>query len=524
MNQSDSVLAIVGGGAAGVATFIAAVRNRAADVIYVIDPKPVGRGFAFSNSDDDILCNTSVDIMSVIDGKDSDFYDYLTSRGHDVSLDSYVPRPWFGDYLTDRYDQYRRIALRQGIDVVHLRYRFKSLKIVGRQRYRLRFEEDFSPVSLEATDIVFCVGFGAAQIPTALQPYRHHSAFVDCPYPESDLVNRVPHHSSVLVVGSKLSAVDAAIMLCRDGRKVTMISPSGDLLCVRSRFVRIRSHALDADAIRAITATTSPRSARTDVHIRYRWMRYLTKTLAAVSSLPWRSQFSDRPSVKERLLDEIEIAESGRNEWQDYVVPFVDALNEAAVKNGGTTLDEFNSLKKIIYRYVTGLALPNAKRIATLFERGVLTLRKGVLTRVVHEGDHGRWKVDWGEGEHNFDTIVSAAGYHFPNFVLNNDDEIEIDVYGGASPNTIGVSPELAAEHPRLSQESIWFVGPAAHLRMPLPNAVFIIAPVANAVIASLMKMSMKRPLRLISSRTEKASVADRNALSAQRVDLADID
>lgn len=108
-----NTLAIVGAGAAGVATFIAAVRAQVARSIYMIDPQPIGPGAAFSNTDNDILCNTSVDTMSVLHDMPLDFLEHLRCEGYAFTAESFVPRFLVGRYLASRFLQYSAIAREQ---------------------------------------------------------------------------------------------------------------------------------------------------------------------------------------------------------------------------------------------------------------------------------------------------------------------------------------------------------------------------------------------------------------------------
>ena len=113
-------LAIVGAGAAGVATFIAAVRAGVARTIYMIDPHPVGPGTAFSNTDRDILCNTSVDTMSVLHDMPLDFLEHLSCEGYASTPESLVPRFLVGRYLANRFVQYSAMAREQGVVVKYV--------------------------------------------------------------------------------------------------------------------------------------------------------------------------------------------------------------------------------------------------------------------------------------------------------------------------------------------------------------------------------------------------------------------
>ena len=74
-------LVIVGGGASGVAAFVAAVRYGVAQSIDIVDPRGIGRGTAFAARRAALLCNTSVETMSIVDDNPDDFLAYLHSIG-----------------------------------------------------------------------------------------------------------------------------------------------------------------------------------------------------------------------------------------------------------------------------------------------------------------------------------------------------------------------------------------------------------------------------------------------------------
>lgn len=497
-------LAIIGGGAAGVATFVAAVRRRAAATIYIIDPRPVGPGIAFSNLDVDVLCNTSVDIMSVVAGTPADFLDYLIANGLPATLDTYAPRKWMGQYLTDRFQHYRSIAVDNGIEVIHLPYQFQSLRRHGHRRHSIRFT-DAAIRPLAATDVIFCTGYGASLVPDALKPYKSLPTLIGCPYPEAEMLAKVPGRSQVLVVGSKLSAIDSAILLCREGHQVTLVSPSGELSCARGRFIRQSGFPLDVERLQLIMARWGPRAIeRSSTALRQSFVKLVARTLSAYSDRPWKTQFSYASSCEERLREEIAIAERGDSVWEDLVVTLIDAVNEFYVKNKDHRLH--SEFKKTIYRYAAGIALPNARKLMHLIEDGKLTVRRGELKEVeVSNGHQALWLIDWGQGLQRYDAVVVAAGFHFPYFVLNDVGELEIDVERQRAKDSVVISDHMAMTHPEWDQmESIWFVGPPAHVRVPLPNGLFVVASIADQVVASMMSF-----WRDVGSLADPASMCD---------------
>lgn len=493
MSNNKGSVAIVGGGATGVATFIAAVVRRAAKTIYIIDPRPIGRGVAFSSTDGDMICNTSVDTMSVVPGRPLDFQEYLDARGSPATSNAFMPRSLVGDYLVERFRHYRELASRYGIDVVHLPYRFRSLRIEGHRRYKLRFSEAAAPRSLIVTDVIFCTGYGASRVPDALMSYRNHPTFIGCPYPEAEMLAKVPAKSRVLVIGSKLSAIDTAILLCREGHRVTMLSPSGELPAVRARLARNEKVSYDLEGLEAMMARWNPEMAGPcSEALKHIYLKYTAHILAEHTHKPSRIQFSHASRYDDRLREEIAIAEHGDSLWQDLAFSFIEAWNAVYLKHEWHFTGGFHpGFRQTVYRYLTAVALPNAKKLMHHIDHGTLAIKRGELRDVtVADGGHG-WLLDWGEGSQRFDAVVTATGFHLPHFVFNDDGELEIEVEGHRPEEALDISQDMAADDPRLPEkESIWFVGAPAHMRLSIPNALFVVAPLADHVVANVTNFS----------------------------------
>ncbi|WP_273795150.1 FAD/NAD(P)-binding protein [Brucella intermedia] len=480
-------IAIVGGGASGIATFIAAVRQRAAATIFIVDPAPVGQRTAFSTSDDDLICNTSVDLMSVIPEARHDFLDYLTSLNYQATPSSYVPRRLVGEYLTERYREYREIARRRGIEVIHLPWRFDTLRIEGQHRYRLLFTETFAE-PLVVSDVIFCTGYDVPRVPDIMVPYQKHPTFIGSPFPEARMLAKVTGKSRVLVVGSKLSAIDAAILLCREGHQVTMLSPSGRLPTVRASCVRNDSVSWDLDYIASFMRHIASRSPAS---LNFTLFRHVIRALSKNTAMPWRRQFSYAVSPAERLREEIAIAERGECQWQDMIVTFVDALNWLYVRNRDQFQGKLSNFLEVLYPFFTAAALPNAQKLMRYIDEGRLEIKRGTLDRLdASEPDAGFWLTDWGNGSQSFDAIVNSTGYLGQTCIFNAG-EIKFDTTGFRPEEVLDICLDMSATHPELHRkESIWFVGPAARARLLVSNALFVIAPLADEVIANMMNFS----------------------------------
>ncbi|CAB3764395.1 FAD/NAD(P)-binding protein [Paraburkholderia humisilvae] len=491
MMQDNKTVALIGGGAACVATFIALVKRRAAKTLYVVAPGQIGPGMVFLTSDDALLCNTSAELMSVMTDDPADFIRYQRDRGSVVSAEDFVPRSWVGAYLADRFHEYVKIARERGITVVHLPLRFLSAQTIDPCGYRLSLTDGHATQTLDVTDAIFCTGLGAPRLPEALKPYRDHALLIRSPYPERSMLERVAAGSRVLVIGSKLSAVDAAILLCRQGCRVTMVSPSGSLPAVRSRSIRIGAFRLDRESLDSILRRWTPGNdgASFPKGLRHAYLKYVARHLSAFVGKSWRNQFAALGVPDQRLREQIRLAESGQNQWQDLLVDLVDAVNEVYARSerpfpGGIHPAIMHSIEP----YLTSLALPNARKLLHFMDIGLLSVATGQLKEVISPGNtSASWCVDWGDGQKNFGAVVVAAGFHLPRVVANGPGRAELDHYSERAQHAVGVTHSLTAAPARpAGQGNLWFVGPPAHARVPIASALFVTASVAERVAARL--------------------------------------
>ncbi|CFQ71780.1 FAD/NAD(P)-binding protein [Yersinia enterocolitica] len=495
MSSKKRSIAIIGGGVAGVATFIAAVLRHATQLIYIIEPSPIGPGMAFSNVDEDVLCNTSVDTMSILADKPLDFYDYLIASGHVVTTESFVPRKWVGNYLADRFREYFAIAHRDGIVVIHIPHLFISLKINAPRCYSVMFGDVLKPQSLVVTDVVFCTGYGCSRIPDAFSLCLSHPTFIRSPYPEMHMLARIPAHSRVLVIGSKLSAIDTAILLCRESHQVTMISPSGSIPAVRTYLMRCTDDAIiDQDRLASIIMMLRERRSTmpTVDSLKYSYIKYFVGLLKKHTNESWRDQFSFVRNYRDRLYEEISIAEKGKCQWQDITVNFLNVMNEIHLANTSYFVGSFHpDFMKIIHRYLSSIPLINARKILQYIDNGVLFVQKGEIGDIsISARSPDVWRIDWGEGDKHFDAIVCATGYCLPYYFFDSKGHIVIDIHSEHAKDAILISSSLGISHPYFKEiESIWFVGIPAHTRLWIVNAFFVVLALANQTVDNIMRL-----------------------------------
>ena len=179
MNPRATV-AIIGGSVTGVAAFIQLVRSGNARRIDIIDPEGLAQSIAFNAGEATLLCNTSVQTLSVLDDEPHDFQGYLHAQGIDAGEDAFVPRAWVSGYLKQRYAEYRDVAQARGIEHRVVRATVRRIQPVARSDYRLVLDDGSD---LRACAVLVCTGSAAPFVPPLVSPHAGAPGIFSTPYP-----------------------------------------------------------------------------------------------------------------------------------------------------------------------------------------------------------------------------------------------------------------------------------------------------------------------------------------------------
>jgi uncharacterized NAD(P)/FAD-binding protein YdhS len=226
--QHDSgrprTVAIVGGGASGALTAVALTRlaDRSDREIRVqlFDPtgRP-GRGLAYGTTDLRHLLNVRAGRMSAFPDEPDDFLRWADSAGIDVHHDTFLPRRYYGDYLAELVDD----AVRTGV----LEVRRGWVRAVRRTEHG--FDLQTTDGAARADAVVLAYG--------NLPPATPGSVDTRCDLVnawESDALERLPEDGPLLLVGTGLTAVDAALTVLGDHPQRRAIAVSRHGLLPRS--------------------------------------------------------------------------------------------------------------------------------------------------------------------------------------------------------------------------------------------------------------------------------------------------
>jgi uncharacterized NAD(P)/FAD-binding protein YdhS len=451
---------IIGGGTTGIAAFTGIIEHRSARRVDLVDPGTAGFGKTFANTRLELLCNTPAESMSVLAHEPDDFLAYLRALDIPASRHDCVPRAYVSRYAMQRYREYCRIAEQKDIQHTHFPARAQAIVRQPDGHYRVNLSDGNA---IAASHVIVCHGYGEPVVAAPLHGLLGSPGLFTSPYPEQALLDKLAPRSKVLVVGSKLSAIDSAVLLCSHGHRVVMVSPSGDIPAVRTRAPDLSS-VLQPGLNRIDFAAGS---------FRFALLRAIERGLRQIGAPTLRPQVSRARTTIDRLREEIALAEQDRIAWQDLLLAFLKQGNDILAAEGhGIPFEHFRNCMRMTTRYLSAVPASNAKKLLKFLEEGSLQIRKAGLQHVRRGAD---WEVALDDGmpvEH-YDAIVCASGYKKPPLDVTGD-ALLVDPEPGREWTEPKVSPDLRVCLPGASlPERIWLLGVTSYKRAPLVNGVY---------------------------------------------------
>ncbi|MCC9738244.1 FAD/NAD(P)-binding protein [Streptomyces sp. MNU89] len=468
-------IVIVGGGPTAVAALTHLRSVSGIGEVTIASRNEIGLTEPFSPSGSRLICNTSLDVTSLDPDGPSDLLRYLAGRGWPVHREDFVPRHLVGSYARERYLAARDAMSRAGVRIRHERDEVRS--VAGEPgAYRLTLT---SGRVLPAGDVLLCTGGGGPFVPPALREHVGSPGVTVLPASPAEL-RAVPAGTRVLLLGSKLSAVDTALLLCPRGCRVVMASPSGQLPAVRTRLTRQPDHGFAAR-----WQDRAGWAAETDIR---RTVRELLRAARAGADGPSGIVPGRRLHALERLRAETERAAAGKVPWQDLVAEVIDAMNTVLPHWPAHDRERFLALhREAVSRYVSAIPERNARLLLHYADAGLLSLAGLCPERIDHEPG-GSWRVKWQDGSASrFDHVVSAAGHRRPAHTVTASGELRLGQapVPEGSPVRIGAGLRLERGAGR-PPERIWALGSASWPVFPVVNYLRAAAQHARCVARQL--------------------------------------
>ncbi|MDB5499052.1 MAG: hypothetical protein JWP28_3083 [Phenylobacterium sp.] len=218
---ASSTVAVVGGGFSGLLTAIHLLQADPDLIVRLVERAPqFGRGRAYRTENPDHLLNVRVANMSAFPDRPDHFAAWLRARGDCAGPSAFVSRNRYGDYLQSLLREHVRDPDNAGRLLLEHDEAVDIEWTDGRQVVKLALGRSF-----EADATVLAVGSPPPSPPHGADDGVVASANYFAEPWTLDLAS-VPQ-GDVLVVGSGLTMIDAALSLAGEGRRLTALSRHG---------------------------------------------------------------------------------------------------------------------------------------------------------------------------------------------------------------------------------------------------------------------------------------------------------
>ncbi|WP_299495123.1 FAD/NAD(P)-binding protein [uncultured Shewanella sp.] len=234
-------MCIVGGGSSAIILLISLIKYfcEHKDIhhfnIKIVEKRErVGAGMAYSSHHSCNILNNRIDEMGIVAGSPNHFVEWLSSRDEeaygdiikttdDLLMRADIPRSVYSEYLNDVANLFCLKGKEIGVKVefiqdeildIERREAFSDYALYGKNH------------TINADYICLCLG---PQQSTTFDEFDGISHFIPSPYPDKDLAEKIPKHSSVVIAGTGPSGIDALLTLKTAGHKgkILWISRNG---------------------------------------------------------------------------------------------------------------------------------------------------------------------------------------------------------------------------------------------------------------------------------------------------------
>jgi uncharacterized NAD(P)/FAD-binding protein YdhS len=430
-------LLVVGGGPSGVSLLyqltgkLEEARARASLDVILVDRGAVGPGLAFATSDPLHILNVPVSDMTIDPSRPTQFLEWWrqeAARGglpaRNASATRHPARYVFGAYLQGILRSIdESVARRQ----IHLEQRRDEL--VGLQRRGRRFLASFSSGSTETFDaVVLALGH---QAPDSYREFEGRNDYVGCWKRPTDWHFREP---MVVVLGTRLSAIDAALTLIGGGYKgrICMVSRSGWLPRVAAPSLDYELRYVTDGFIESTMRGTLGLEALTAL------VRAELET-AAACPLDWDRLLHPEPSTLETFRRDVMAARSRRaRPWESVVMAlYARAPDIWRLLTEEAKIRFHQELDSLWMTHLGTVPLLNGERVLAMLESGQLT---------VHGGLSG---VSYDEAASIFVIQLATADRPIHSRVLINGTGPGYDLANCSSPVIVNLLESgLAVAHP----------------------------------------------------------------------------
>ncbi|MCJ1233900.1 hypothetical protein MMC14_001858 [Varicellaria rhodocarpa] len=393
-------LAIVGGGASGLAVFTQMIERakqgwNVHSITIIEKSKSIGPGLAYSEACRGAILNMPADAMGLNTNNPQQFSEWIEATYPGLPKAVFPPRRQYGEYLAQLMTSAVKEAEQLGVRIRVINDEALDIREVD-QGFELLLANG---PKLQAHNVVLALGNfpGATHRELTGTP-----GYMSCPWPNSRLRD-IPPEASISIFGSRLTAVDTAIFLTENGHRgpINFVSRSGRLPKVQGKSVPFARRYVLQSLARDVEESTDGAFLKV--------LQGIRKEIERTMTVDWNMVATYHEPLPE-LISDIADAESGATPWQ------------AILKSTATFLERYwNSFssedKKTFFKYFltpwatyrAPMPLVNAYKILALMESGQLQVLRG--ERVRWNGSKFVISVEDTEVQSQF--LIEATGQEF---------------------------------------------------------------------------------------------------------------
>ena len=365
-------LAIVGGGASGLAVFTQMIERAkqglgVQSITIVEKNKWIGPGLAYSEACKGAILNMPADAMGLNTTNPLHFSEWMATTYPGLTKAVFPPRRQYGEYLSQLMISAAKEAEQLGVLLRVINDEVLDIHQID-QGFELRLGNG---AKLRAQNVVLAIGNfpGATHRELAGTP-----GYMQCPWPNSRLKD-IPPEASVSILGSRLTAVDTAIFLAENGHRgsINFVSRSARLPKVQGKNVPFARRYVLQSLARDVEESADGAF--------FKIVQGIRREIEGTMTVDWNKIATD-PEPLPELISDIANAESGATPWQ------------AILKSTASFVERYwNSFsledKKTFFKYFLSpwatyrapMPLENAYKILALMESGQLRVLRGEKVR-----------------------------------------------------------------------------------------------------------------------------------------------
>ncbi|HBH7052776.1 TPA: FAD/NAD(P)-binding protein [Morganella morganii] len=433
-------IAIIGGGVGGISALAQLTEKNIKTNFTIYEKAEIAYSSSMLSKYSSHICNTSSLANSLYNKKPDDFSEYLILNKKVTDDNTFVPREIFIDYVYDTFEQSVKKATKAGSHIRIVNKKAASLTVEGKNSCYI-FDEDGEK---EHYHFVFVsTGPGLEDIAQYIQPAG--KTVVANTEPDK-LSAFIPDKKSIAILGSKLSAIDAALFIAEESpdTKITMYSSSGELPSVRDYFFN------NPEAAMELHAFPEPKN-RDDLIL-------MANYIIEKNNIP----ISDYSKIPETLLhEEISTCEKHNPSWEKYIKDFAEIANNVTLPDN-KFYKNTQEIKRFISRYISSFPLSNAKKILALIKEKTLEIKKGEKDDFFLNKDKIACKTD----QREYDGIILSSG--LTNSFLKKDNNL-YTITSSRDDHDKEITPEDISA---LNKNGVWLSGSLLNNHYPFVNYI----------------------------------------------------